>query len=248
MATMHTRDAAIREMLDGAVVDESALRRNLADIRHINMLLGWTAFTRAAVARVVRRDALRAFSLVDVAAGSADIVAAIAQWAQHAGITANLLATDIDPRIVAIAREQVTGMLSVRVEQQNALALPYPPGTFDIALCTLALHHFDPPGATEVLRNMRRVARHVLVFDVVRSRLAHTGAVLLTRAARMDAMTRHDAPASVRRAYSQSELWGLARAAGLHHARVWVGFPFRLALVAASETSHGDSPVGSMIG
>lgn len=232
---MHTRDAALRELLDSEAVDDGTLRRNLGDIRQINTWLGWTAFTRAEVARVVRQDALRAFSLIDTAAGSADMVTAIARWAERAGLAADLLATDVNPRIVAIAGEQVADVSSVRVERQDALALPYPSGTFDIALCTLALHHFDPPEATEVLRNMRRVARHVLVFDVVRSRLAHVGAVLLTRAARMDTMTRHDAPASVRRAYSRTELAALAQAAGLRDARVWVGFPFRLALTASSE-------------
>lgn len=232
---MHSRDATLHEMLDSEAVDDNTLRRNLGDIRRINALLGWTAFTRAEVARVVRQDALRAFSLVDIAAGSADMVTAIARWAQRTRITAELLATDFNPRIVAIAREQVTGVHSVRVERQDALALPYPSGTFDIALCTLALHHFDPPEATEVLRNMRRIARHVMVFDVVRSRLAHAGAVLLTRAAHMDEMTRHDAAASVRRAYSRIELAALAQTAGLRDAHVWIGFPFRLALHATSD-------------
>lgn len=232
---MRTRNAAIRELLDGDTVDDSTLRRNLNDIRAINRLLGWRAFTTAEVARVIQRDDLRSFSLVDVAAGSADMVVAIARWAQRAGVAGDLLATDINPRIVDIARSQVAGIRMVRVEQQDALALTYPPGTFDIALCTLALHHFGPADAIRVLRNMRHVARHVLVFDVVRSRLAYAGAVMLTRMAHMDAMTRHDAPTSVRRAYSRAELSALAQTAGLHHPRTWVGFPFRLALEATAE-------------
>jgi 2-polyprenyl-3-methyl-5-hydroxy-6-metoxy-1,4-benzoquinol methylase len=234
---MYARDTAIRELLDGDTLDEAALRRNLRDIRRINALLGWRAFTTTAVARVVRSEGLRAFSLLDVAAGSADMVAAIARWATRAKVKAELLATDINPRIVAIAREEVAGLGTVRVERQDALALPYSPGAFDMALCTLALHHFDPPAATELLRAMAQVARHVLVFDVARSRLAFLGAVLLTRVGGMDAMTRHDAPASVRRAYSRAELAALAQAADLRAARVWAAFPFRLALVASGAAS-----------
>jgi hypothetical protein len=87
---------------------------------------------------------------------------------------------------------------------RNGGRLAYPPASFDLALCTLALHHFDPAAAVTLLRNMARDARHVLVYDVERSRPAHLGVLLLTRALRMHFMTRHDAAASVRRACSCS--------------------------------------------
>lgn len=232
---IHARDALSREFLDGDELDESALRRNLTDIRRINALLGWTSFTTREVARVVNHYRLRRFTLLDVAAGSADIVVAIARWAARASIDADLLATDINPRIVAVAREQIAMTNTVRVACVDALALPYPAKSFDIALCTLALHHFDSSTAIALLRNMSRVARHVLVFDVVRSRWAHAGAVVLTTIARMDKVTQHDAPLSVRRAYRGLEVQQMAAAAGLRSPRVWVGFPFRLAISAPSD-------------
>jgi len=51
---MRTRDAELRELLDAQTLDDAALRRNLRDIRLINRLLGWTAFTVREVARHVR--------------------------------------------------------------------------------------------------------------------------------------------------------------------------------------------------
>jgi hypothetical protein len=125
------------------------------------------------------------------------------------------------------------------VERQDALALPYAAGSFDLALCTLALHHFAPDAATLLLRSLARVGRRVLVYDVVRSPLAYAGVVALTRLARMDPMTCHDGPVSVRRAYSAAEARALAAEAGLRHAQVRVGFPFRLALTADGETVAG---------
>ena len=229
---MRVRDAEIEELLDAGAFDDAALRRNLRDIRLINAVLGWHAFTVRAVAGHVRREGLRAFSLLDVASGSADMPLAVARWAARAGVQARIVATDISPRIVAIAREQVRDWPAVSVERQDALALPYPPGGFDFALCTLALHHFASDDAVTLLHEMARVARRVLVFDAVRSRPAYAGAVLLTRLMWMDPITRHDAPASVRRSYTAPELRELAARAGLADARVWVGFPFRLALDA----------------
>jgi ubiquinone/menaquinone biosynthesis C-methylase UbiE len=227
---MRARNAGVRELLDAEALDTTALRRNLRDIRRINMLLGWRAYTVRAVARHVRALGLERFSLLDVASGSADMPLAVARWAERAGIQARIVATDINPEIVAAARAYIAGAPGLLVERQDALALPYGTGSFDVALCTLALHHFDPDAAVRLLRSMARVGRRVMVFDVERSPLAYAGAVLLTQLARMNEMTRHDAPASVRRAYSAAELRELAAQAGLAGARVWVGVPFRLAL------------------
>jgi 2-polyprenyl-3-methyl-5-hydroxy-6-metoxy-1,4-benzoquinol methylase len=231
------RDAAITEWLDAETMDDTALRRNLADIRRINWLLGWTAFTVHGVAHQVQEIAKvtgkREFSLLDVASGSADIPLAIARWAERAGYKARIVATDISPQIVAVAQEQSASTSSVSVERQDALALPHAPGSFDIALCTLAIHHFEPERAVELLAGMARVGKQVLVFDVARARLAYIGSLLLTRLLPMDAMTRHDAPASVRRAYSAAELRELAKRADLQDALVRLGIPWRLALSAS---------------
>jgi hypothetical protein len=97
-------------------------------------------------------------------------------------------------------------------------------------MCTLALHHFDPPQAAQLLAELGRVSRDVLVFDALRSRAAYFGAWLMTRLLRMHPMTRHDAPMSVLRAYTAAELRELASTAGVFNPVVRVTFPFRLVL------------------
>jgi ubiquinone/menaquinone biosynthesis C-methylase UbiE len=232
---MQTRDDLIRELLDADTLDEASLDRNLRDIRRINGLLGWRAFTVRAVAQQVRALGSDSFSLLDIACGSADIPLAIARRAAHDHRTARIVASDISPQIVAVARREAADEPSVTIEQQDALALPYPAQSFDFTLCTLALHHFDPPNAVKLLREMARVGRRVLVFDIQRARLAYLGCVAMVNLLAMHPMTRHDAPASVRRSYSAAELRSLAEQAGLQEARVSARFPYRLALEATGK-------------
>ena len=241
-ASWQVRDASISEWLDADTMDPRDLQRNLRDIRHINAVLGWTAFTTRAVLGSLRAQPQRVWSLLDVASGSADIPIAIARAALRAGVNLRVTATDRNPQIVAVARTQSAGIAQMTVEAQDALALPYPDGSFDIALCTLALHHFAPDVAVLLLRSMARVGQRVMVYDVVRSPLAYAGVVAMTRLGRMHAMTCHDGPASVRRAYSAAEVRALAAEAGLLHAQVCVGFPFRLMLTADGTAS---APGGS---
>lgn len=237
MGAWQTRDADATEWLDADQMDAAELARNLADIRHINALLGWTTFTTRAVLRVLRAQPDRAWTLLDLASGSADIPIAIARAARRAGLDLRVTVTDRSPQIVAVARERCAGLPGVTVERRDALALPYSDGAFDLTLCTLALHHFAPDEAPALLRSMARVGRRALVFDVVRSPLAYAGVIALTRLARMSPMTCHDGPVSVRRAYSAAEARRLAAAAGLADARVSVGFPYRLAMTVAGFTA-----------
>ncbi|HEX8997571.1 MAG TPA: methyltransferase domain-containing protein [Ktedonobacterales bacterium] len=241
MSSWQSRDSAITELLDAEDIDRGALERNLRDIRRINAMLGWTAFTTRAVLAEVKRDPRLTWSLLDVASGSADIPFAIARSAERAGIALRVTATDRSPQIVTIARERCAGLPHFQVETQDALALSYATGSFDIALCTLALHHFEPDAARALLRSMARVGRRVFIFDVVRSPLAYAGVVALTRLAGMNAMTRHDGPASVRRAYSLTEARALAAEAGLRNVRARALFPYRLMLVGEGEIAPGGS-------
>lgn len=240
-----TRDAAATEWLDADQMEGHDLERNLRDIRWINAALGWTTFATRDTLRTLRAEPQRAWTLLDVASGSGDIPIAIARAARRAGFALSVTLTDRSPQIVAVARAQAAGAPGVSVERQDALALPYAPGAFDIALCTLALHHFAPDAAVALLRSIARVGRRVVVYDVARSPLAYAGVVALTRLARMDPMTCHDGPVSVRRAYTAAEALALARAAGLRHAQVRVRFPYRLALTAdgasAVETGTDDT-------
>lgn len=238
MSSWRKRDAEITELLDAETIGRADLERNLRDIRHINALLGWTAFTSRAIIAWTRREPSRVWTLLDVASGSADIPIAIARAAKQAGVRLEVIATDRSSQITAIARERCADIPTMRVETQDALALSYATGSFDIALCTLALHHFEPDAARALLASMARVGKKVFVYDVVRSPLAYAGVVALTRIAGMSPMTRHDGPASVKRAYSLEEARALAADAGLRNIQAHVRFPYRLSLTADGVASN----------
>ncbi len=229
---LRERDNAIEELLDAPVADQRVLARNLRDIRRINLMLGWTGLALQQVAQMVKSKGLASFTLLDVATGSADIPKAIARWAAHQQLQAAITATDISEQVLEAARANCADMPAIHLEQQNALALSYADQSFDLALCAMALHHFSPQDAPTLLRELARVARYaVIVSDLERSFPAYLGAWLLTHTLMPNRLTRHDAPASVRRAYTASEVRVLAEQAGLHAAAIRTAFPFRQILV-----------------
>ena len=112
-------------------------------------------------------------------------------------------------------------------------ALDLEDGSVDVATCSLVLHHLEPAEAAQALRELGRVARvGVVVNDLVRTRLGLLGAHTVIRVLTRNAITRHDAVMSVRRAYTRRELLGLVQEAGLRpvHVRGWLGY--RVAIAA----------------
>lgn len=221
--------------MDEPAVDTADLARSLADLRRVNRLLGGRRSVFHHLLPMVRRLA-RAGSpvrVLDVASGSGDLPLALAEWGRSRGISLQVTATDAHPGTLALAGAHTAGDPDVEVKQADALDLPFEDGAFDLALCSTALHHFDPHPAIRVLREMNRVAAGGLVVgDLRRSVLALAGAHLLAATVwRKSRLTKHDGPLSVRRAYTPEEMAMLAHAAGMPDARVHAHLPFRLVLV-----------------
>jgi SAM-dependent methyltransferase len=212
------------ELLDGPLDDPRALDGNLRDLARVNRWLGGRRLSAAAleplVPRVAGRGIDRPVSLLDVGTGGADIPRwLIGAW-QRNGRRLTVTAIDDRREVLASAR-RITPGLDTRGDLVLAVAdgreLPYEDDSFDIAHCSLVLHHLDERGAVRLLREMARVARcGVVVNDLARGRYLWLGAWLLAHLATRNRLTRHDAPLSVRRAWSSREARALLSVAGLH--------------------------------
>jgi ubiquinone/menaquinone biosynthesis C-methylase UbiE len=142
-----------------------------------------------------------------------------------------VIAVDASREIAAAAAARFGSEIDVRVG--DMLALPLEDGSVDVAVCSLVLHHFEPPDAVRALRELGRVARcGVVVNDLLRTRFGLVGAHAIARFATRNPITRHDAVVSVRRAYTRAELEGLLRAAGLEVRSGHGALGYRVALTA----------------
>jgi hypothetical protein len=98
--------------------------------------------------------------------------------------------------------------------------------------CSLALHHFDPAGAVQVLREMNRLCRTgFIVNDLRRGAIGYGATWLASRLTTRNRLTRHDAPLSVRRAYTPIELRSLLDEAGVVDAEIKTVPWFRMVAV-----------------
>jgi ubiquinone/menaquinone biosynthesis C-methylase UbiE len=231
---IRTRPAA-QELMDDPACAEGELRLALRDLGRINRVFGAHRFVRAYLDRAIpaaghRRPGAVAFRLVDVASGGGDVAVAVACWAARRNISVRFVAVDRHATTAGLAREATRRHRGISVVRGDARALPFADRTFDVGLCTLALHHMRDEDAALVLRELHRVARRgFLAVDLVRGGVGHAAVWLLTRLSRSRVL-RHDGPLSVRRARSIEEYRRLAESSGIPDLRVSPLPGFRVSL------------------
>ncbi|MDB5058193.1 MAG: Methyltransferase type 11 [Chloroflexi bacterium] len=217
----------MRELLDGDLLAPDELAGNLREIRLINKGLGWTAATLHIMERVTRAVELRTFSHLDIATGSGDLPLAVLRRGKRRGWKVDAHALDANQEVLDVARRHI-GAEPVTLHEGDARALPFASRSFDVVTCALALHHFEPHDAALVLSELERVARRAwIVVDIERGFPAYLGARVL-RVVLRNRLTRHDAPASVLRAYSLPEFRDLLTTAAIPWQVAAAQFPFRL--------------------
>lgn len=223
------------ELLDApGTIPATTLAHNLRDIRRVNRFAGGTAVVLRHLPELLD-DVSRGtpITLLDIATGSGDIPRALVRWGRRRGYDLRVLATDVSEDVLAVARRETADERAITFEACDARALPYRDGAFEIAVCSLALHHFPRADAITVLTEMGRVSRRgVILNDLVRTWPGYVGAWLLGNVTTTNRLTRHDAPLSILRAFTPDELTVMAREAGLTDIVVTPHLFWRMALVA----------------
>ncbi|MFL6516336.1 MAG: methyltransferase domain-containing protein [Chthoniobacterales bacterium] len=212
-------DPAQPELMDRPQPVSAELQRDLHNLCQLNRFFGSHRLVRYFLKRWLSPgDTLR---IVDLATGSGDIPRLIVDHARSVNATVFVDAVDQNPATLQIA-QQLSGDYPEISFRQGDIREWGEAGSYDIVLCSLALHHFSEDDAIRLLRRSRELPRrHVLVADLRRGYLASIGVFLLTATVFREPMTRIDGRLSAARAFSFNELRSLAERAG------WMTFRHR---------------------
>jgi len=187
----------VEELLDSDAGTPREVEGSLKDLRMFNSWFGGVHTMASLLRRVARQRGLKDISWVDVAGGEGYVATQTQKSLARSGITSRPVIMDRAPTHLANTHPAVCG---------DALALPFRDNSFDAVGCSLFLHHLEPAEIVRFAREGLRVARHAfLIHDLERHPL-HLALGYLGMPLYRSRITRHDALASVRRAYTVDEV------------------------------------------
>jgi 2-polyprenyl-3-methyl-5-hydroxy-6-metoxy-1,4-benzoquinol methylase len=205
-------DPTVLEMMDRPQPVSPELERDLERLRQLNRWFGSYGLVSMFLRRWITPGAQ--MRVVDLATGSGDIPRLLVDHARRIGAQIEIDAIDQQPATLEIARRLSADYPEISYNAANILELDCPQG-YDMALCSLVLHHFSAEDAVKLLRRCRELSkRFVLVSDLRRGFLLRSGVHMLTAVIFREPMTRFDARLSAQRAFSFAEMRELAIQAG----------------------------------
>jgi ubiquinone/menaquinone biosynthesis C-methylase UbiE len=184
------------ELLDSDAGTDREVAASLRDLQMFNQWFGGLRVTEALIRRALAKNPGQSASLLEVAAGAGFVPTKIRER----------LSPQLDLKITLLDRARTHLNGSDRAVGGDALALPFADGSFDLVSCNLFVHHLAPGDLQRFAREALRVCRTAfLINDVVRHPL-HLALTYAGFPLYRSRITRNDAPASVRQAYTPAEL------------------------------------------
>jgi ubiquinone/menaquinone biosynthesis C-methylase UbiE len=222
------RRVVIPELLDTDLGTPAEVRDSLRDLRFFNSCFGGIRSTTRLIEQVARDTGAHSLSLLEVAAGTGYVAGRTRSRLRRHGI-------EVDTTLLDRSRAHLNS--SERSVVADAAALPFADSSFDLVASNLFVHHLDPEELIHFVREGLRVCRRaVLINDLVRHPL-HLFLVYAGLPLYRSRLTRHDAPASVRRAYTIGEMRAMLARTGAARLDFSRHYLFRMGVIVWKD--HG---------
>jgi len=215
--------------MDDFSLEGDVLRDALDKIAVINQWLGGNSITLNGIRELTKNwPKEKTLSVVDVGCGNGDMCRAVADFAHKEGLSVNILGVDANAYTISHARACSTAYPSVSYAVQNIFDDDFAAVPYDIALCTLTLHHFSD---SEILQLMglftKKATLGVVVNDLQRSAIAYRLFQLICFVFRLNDMSREDGLTSILRGFKKQELVSFSNQLRLNAYRVTWRWAFR---------------------
>jgi len=210
----------------------------ISELQFVNRWMGDAHSLKTTLLREIESQSLTTFSILDIGAGSGELLRVAATWARQTNRRLRAVGLELNERMAESILEESGRFDEIGSVRGDALKLPFADAEFDYVMCSLFTHHLLDEQVVQVLREMRRVARRrIFVIDLHRHPVAYLLYTTLGKIVLHNRLLRHDGALSILRSFKSDELLELARRAGLRDISVERHFPYRLVL-SASASGH----------
>ncbi len=196
------------EIMDDFALEGEILRDALDKIAKIKQLLGGNRLTLQGVQSLIKQISIHnEVTVVDIGCGNGDMLRALADYAFNNNLNLKLIGIDANQFTVSHAKELSTQYENISYRCEDIFDDKFKNLKYDIALCTLTLHHFKDAEIVKLISVIYENATiGIVINDLQRSVLAYRLFQVLCFVFRLNKMSKEDGLVSILRGFKKEEL------------------------------------------
>lgn len=194
------------EIMDDLEMSGESLISSLDKLASINKWLGGNKITIDGLKVILQNQSKdKTIRMVDLGCGNGDMLRKVADFGRKNGYTFKLIGIDANQSTIDYAIQLSADYPEISFRTEDVLSEEFKTHTYDIAMCTLFLHHFEDPIALDFIQTLIKNAKvGVLINDLHRHWLAYTLFKLLTLVVGNE-MTKKDGLTSILKAFKRKD-------------------------------------------
>lgn len=212
MAINTTHRSTQKEIMDDLDMSGELLINTLDQLAKINKWLGGNKITIDGIKTLLQNQPKdKTISIVDLGCGNGDMLRKVADYGNKNGYTFQLIGIDANQATIDYAIALSADFPEITYRKEDVLSKEFESQTYDIATCTLFLHHFENQEAFGFVQTLLKNSKIGLVVnDLHRHWLAYYLFKLLTLLIN-NHMIREDGLTSILKAFKRKDLEGFSK-------------------------------------
>ncbi len=227
-----------QELMDDLNIPADELHNTLRELDTINHWLNGYITSIQGILSLIPTNTNQV-RLFDLGTGGGELLPRVYRQLQSKQIDTTLKGIDFNPNCVEYAQKHNPNS-SIQYHTQNVWDA-INGETYDIIHASLFFHHFQNHEMIELLKRLKQCTRWgVVINDLHRHPLAYYSILWLTKWFSKNRLIQNDAPISVLRAFSRSDLDTLVHQAGWKQYRITWRWAFRWLVVLHQDNNHHE--------
>jgi SAM-dependent methyltransferase len=219
------------ELMDEPGMPSWLLHKNLGELDSLNRFTGSHTLSVKGIKRLMT-DKQKIYHIVDIGCGSGDVLKFIARWARSNSYLVKLTGIDINPDAIEYLQKNCKDYPEIEGVASNYVDYLASAPKIDIVHSSLFCHHLSDKSLIELFKYLKTKTCGFVMNDLQRNPVAYFGAWLITHALNGSALSKHDGPVSVLRAFKRKELMLLLKEADIINVTIQWHWTFRYLIIA----------------
>lgn len=224
-----TRRTQDEEIMDDFSLKGEELRTTLNEIAAINKMLGGNSLTLQGVKKLLKKSVRSGtITIMDVGCGNGDMLRMLADYCAKKNIKVTLVGVDANRFTIDYAQQLSVDYPNIVYVCMDIFSTEFQEMQYDIALCTLTLHHFKDDEILNIISIFNKNARvGVVINDLQRSGLAYRLFRFISHLFNLGRMAKEDGLTSILRGFRKEELKEFANKLNLNNSIIEWKWAFR---------------------